>query len=509
MLYLIRDLCKGNRDLFQDTDLTKANSPLFDELMQMGFNNVPCLFLDFANLPKSNDLSEIDYELQGQMQSMATSLNVMREPGRDASWLLRRILEKYVMSGKQIVVLLDEVDTPLIYSSTTASEEAIGSMLAGFLRILKGHGAVHFSMMTGIYNLPMYISHDTNQFHDLSADQELAEAWGFTEGELMNALDDRYRSYKNKEEMKAETMKFLKENYNGYNFVLPRPTKPVQNLIHPWQTWHYLRNEGGPVPRVLLNPRDKVPFELIDEVCRSDRVWFDRDTVLSSNDDPNLWWLATALNQCGILSIASNTLEGGNFMTTFKLTHPKSLLRVLASFNPVIKSLCEDIVKSLNSSDIHHLEQQLNDFFDVQKSPILDSEKTLQGITEAVFNLCHIGTEIEVVNRHGIRSDLVVSSSTAFYIFELKFQTKRPKRATNSREKLSFMSTAAKNALKQIEKKSCYSSVIEKAQKQNSRIIEVALIYWKEEQRCIELAANEVKLEGKNPEKIPIYPMGK
>lgn len=509
MLEHIRDLCTGRRDLFPDTDLTNPDSRLFDELMKMGYNDVPCLSMDFSNI---RDPSDIDQKLADQMKQITASLNITRQPNQSAASLLYEVLETLKDSGKQIVILIDEVDTPIVYAFTHMEVKAMSSAIGNFLHVLKGNHAIKFCMLTGLYNLPFYSSRQTNQFFDLSSNPKFADAWGFTESEVKDMLKKHYENDGKREEKLAIGLTFLKNHCNGYRFTLPNPDQPSSMLYHPWQAINYLENEYSAVPEIQFLPGEELPKQLVVDLSQSMRIKLHEETVLSNEDSPEVWTLANELTNCGLLSKISSKREKNRILTTLKMPNRRNLMRVLAAFNPLITTHADNIKTCMYLMDIARLEQSLNDFFSIQKSPILDTERTLQSIVEAVFNMCSLKSMLEVVVGGGTRCDLVVTTPKAFYVIEVKFEKKnRPQQVQKTQEQPG--STAVRNALKQIVEKNYYRSVRNAAKAEKKEIIEMALVYWKLEERCIELAAQSVNLEavdkGDEHARTLLYPRAK
>ena len=205
--------------------LKSGKQSTFENSMELLRTNLADEFRRHRYLLKSEDLPEDEKEV------FTKYMREEYEPYQymDSLKFLSRCLN--MVSGKEVIVLLDEYDVPLegayhygfydqmidfireLFSSTVKTNNSLYfAVITGCLRISKE------SIFTGLNNL------DINSIMSMG----YGEYFGFTEGEVQRACRDYQLEEKYKE---------LKDWYNGYYFG-------EANVYNPWSTILYIRDHA-------------------------------------------------------------------------------------------------------------------------------------------------------------------------------------------------------------------------------------------------------------------------
>ena len=141
--------------------------------------------------------------------------------------LANLISSVYNKTGKQVVVLIDEYDAPLL--DVVHQDERLESLrylMRNFYSPLKQcEPMLRFVFMTGITKFSqLSIFSELNNINNISMDEEYAGICGITEEELLSEMSADIDMLADKLELTREkTIETLKYNYDGYHFTWPSP----------------------------------------------------------------------------------------------------------------------------------------------------------------------------------------------------------------------------------------------------------------------------------------------
>lgn len=135
-------------------------------------------------------------------------------------WCIR---EAYRITGRKVVVLVDEYDKPLLETMMVNPEleEKNRILFKSFYSILKDEDEyLRFGFFTGVTEFSQIsIFSDLNQLKDISLADRYAGICGITEEELHHELDENVTVLAEKEGCTAAACyQMLKEMYDGYRF---------------------------------------------------------------------------------------------------------------------------------------------------------------------------------------------------------------------------------------------------------------------------------------------------
>jgi len=155
--------------------------------------------------------------------------------------IIRRAYEK---TGKQVVVLVDEYDKPLLETMNTdeALNEAYRKILKGFYGVLKSCDQyIRFAFLTGVTKFSkVSIFSDLNNLWDISLEQDYAALCGITQQELETCFQPEIAALAEANELsKEETLKRLKQRYDGYHF-----SEKNSNVYNPFSILNVFANKA-------------------------------------------------------------------------------------------------------------------------------------------------------------------------------------------------------------------------------------------------------------------------
>ena len=146
----------------------------------------------------------------------------------DANVRLANLISSvYKKTGKQVVVLIDEYDAPLL--DVVHQDERLESLrylMRNFYSPLKQcEPMLRFVFLTGITKFSqLSIFSELNNINNISMDEEYAGICGITEEELLSEMSADIDRLADKLELTREkTIETLKYNYDGYHFTWPSP----------------------------------------------------------------------------------------------------------------------------------------------------------------------------------------------------------------------------------------------------------------------------------------------
>ena len=172
-------------------------------------------------------------------------------------------------SGKNVVVLVDEYDTPLLknISENKAQEKENRAIYKGFFAVLKDYDAyLKFVFFTGVTKFSkVSIFSDLNQLNDISLNEQFDSICGITQTELeLNFATEIENLAKRYGMSKEKCLVELKKRYDGYHF-----TSKLENLYNPFSLLSAFSNnkfgnywfETG-TPTFLVNRLCEINFDV-------------------------------------------------------------------------------------------------------------------------------------------------------------------------------------------------------------------------------------------------------
>jgi hypothetical protein len=209
-------LFKGEKNLFKG--LYIYNKWNWEE-------SYPVIKIDFAETQVKSQ-EELQKELKAIIIETGKKYEYKYNKEYTINRNLRLLIEKiYELSKKQVVILIDEYDKPILDNIENKKEvEKIREELKGFYTILKGLDRyIRFFLITGVSKFAkVSLFSGLNQLKDISLDPKYGNICGYTQNELEFYFQD-YLQGLNLDE--------IKEWYNGYYFLQDTLYNPFDILL--------------------------------------------------------------------------------------------------------------------------------------------------------------------------------------------------------------------------------------------------------------------------------------
>ena len=128
----------------------------------------------------------------------------------------------YQKTGRQVVILIDEYDKPVIDNLDRPElQDRMRETLRGFYGVMKGHGGfIHFAFLTGVTKLgKMSVFSDLNNLTDISMDARYTDICGISEADLKDYFQESVKELAEANGLSGEECRQkLALMYDGYHF---------------------------------------------------------------------------------------------------------------------------------------------------------------------------------------------------------------------------------------------------------------------------------------------------
>jgi len=397
--------------------LFKGEKELFKGLyIQDKFNweeVYPVIRIDFSKdiLKKEDYKKRVIQELEKNYINNGIE---MLEKGEDEISLFEKlIITIYKSYGKQVVVLVDEYDKPILdLIEDIKQAEEIRKQLKAFYSVLKGLDKyIRFVLITGVSKFSkVSLFSGLNQLEDISLNKEYGNICGYTQNELEFYFKD-YLQDLNLDE--------IKEWYNGYYFL-------QDTLYNPFDILLYLKN------KVLRNywyetGKSEFLFKLLKtsnyQLPYLNKLYYTND-ILDKFDIEHIS-IEALMFQTGYLTIKEvKTIESEEM---YMLDYPNKEVR--QSFNRdlvfyITKSYHTDRIYNLKiaiiNEEIEKIKEQIEIFINSISYNILKNEYVYQAAIYGLIYSTGFNVTLEDNTSKG-RIDLtIIVNKSIVYIMEFK-----------------------------------------------------------------------------------------
>ena len=215
------DITKYSKEIFKGTKIMET--PYVAEI-----NQYPTIFISFANAKRDKEtvVPTIRTQIQNQWDKYDFVFENLKGIDDAISFLMERMEDYY---GKEVMVFIDEYDTPFVEAHTGGFYDEVRGGLAGLLHnSLKTSTSLKYAMLTGIQRVAK-----ENIFSDLNnldvytvIDNDYSEYFGFSIEETKELLE--YYDLELNDE--------VKEVYDGYKMG-------DKEIYNPWSILNYARRK--------------------------------------------------------------------------------------------------------------------------------------------------------------------------------------------------------------------------------------------------------------------------
>lgn len=407
---------QGKKELFQGLAM---------ERLEKEWESYPVLHLDFS-MTKYTDFADLTGQLHLNLLEWEKLYGKDPEEKNPAERLTGVIRRAYKQTGKQVVILIDEYDAPLLDSNHLPHlQEKLRNEMRKFLSPLKAQGQyLRFLFLTGISKFSqMSIFSELNNLQNISMRDNYSAICGITEEEAHTQLkiDIQLMAQAN-EETYEEACAHLKEQYDGYHF-----SENCPDIYNPFSLFNAFTQKkyrnfwfSTGTPTFLINLLKESDFDIRElEGVEATAEQFDAPSNQISSPIPILF-------QSGYLTIK----DYDPLLNIYTLAYPNREVRkgFLESLIPAyihvmptkdtfyIASFIRDLMKG----DVESCMVRTQSFFASIPNDLENkTEKHYQTIFYLIFRLMGQYVDAEVKSATG-RADVVVKLEDAVYIFEFK-----------------------------------------------------------------------------------------
>lgn len=342
---------------------------------------------------------------------------------------LTHILETAIQkTGKQVVVLIDEYDSPMHDSmKDKVLQDKIRNIMRDFFSPLKEQEKnLRFVLITGISKFSqLSIFSELNNIKNISMKDEYSDICGITKEQLLTVFKDGIEAMAAHNSLTFnETVEKLKEHYDGYHFT---PNSPdifnpysIINALDDRDFNSYWFTSGTPTFLIELLQKNGIDMLQLDNLWARDNRF---DVPTDSITDP-----IPVLYQSGYLTIK----EYNRKLRMYRLGFPNEEVRqgfsesLYRYYAPTMMGELDTIVykyreKVLLEDDIKAFLPYLQTFYDKFPYTIINNnERHYQAVMFTIFSMLGADVKVEEPTPDG-RIDMVLKTDTTIYVFELKY----------------------------------------------------------------------------------------
>ena len=213
----------GQKELFKGLYLEKAEEEQAVLESRAAWQEYPVFYLDF-NTGNYNCMEALQENLNiflSRLEDIYGKEAIEETPPKRFEGLLKRAYEK---TGKQVVILVDEYDKPLLQTMgvNEALNEHYRNELKAFYSVIKTCDEyIRFAFLTGVTKFSkISIFSDLNNLRDISLEKHYAGICGITQKELEANFQPEIQVLADSQDLTyQETLTALQQWYDGYCFA--------------------------------------------------------------------------------------------------------------------------------------------------------------------------------------------------------------------------------------------------------------------------------------------------
>jgi hypothetical protein len=374
----------------------------------------PVIRVDFSkDVKNKDDLKEKVYQ-ELKKNYMWNSIEIPKDIRNESILLEELIIRISEKEQKQVVILVDEYDKPILDLIENKKEaEEVRKELKAFYSTIKGLDRyIKFVLITGVSKFSkVSLFSGLNQLEDISLNKEYGNICGYTQKELELYF---------KEYLQGLNLEEIKEWYNGYYFL-------QDTLYNPFDILLYLKNRevrsywyktGTPTFLIKLIKKQRYDITKLDNIIL-------RENILEKFDIEEIN-IEALMFQTGYLTIKE--VYKKEYGREYKLGFPNKEVKI--SFNENILEftikeevrykLVDEIITILKKEEIKKLKEKLEILISNISYMYLGNEGSY---VLAVFVLLY-STGLNVITEDNTskgRIDLtVIVNNSIVYILEFK-----------------------------------------------------------------------------------------
>ena len=408
---------EGRKELFKGLAVEK---------LETEWTPYPVLHFDMS-LSKHADRDMLNRYLHSILEDNEKRLGIEPRDTVDVNVRLKNlIMDTCAKTGRQVVVLIDEYDAPLLDVMHEEKDlPVLRNVMRNFYSPLKACDPyLRFVFLTGITKFSqLSIFSELNNIQNISMLPEYAAVCGITQEEMETQMDKDLDVLASRLELtREETLQQLKDNYDGYHFTWPSP-----DIYNPFSLLSAFGNGmldsywfGSGTPTYLIEMLRK--YHVLPQQIGG------RDVLASSFDAPTerMIDIAPLLYQSGYITIKGYS----KLARLYHLDIPNREVRtgLMESLLPgYVHEYTADglttvalFYESLYRNDVDAALRLLQQFLStVPYCDHTDYEGHYQQLLYVIFSLLGMYVDVEVRTPRG-RVDVVLRMHSTLYLIELK-----------------------------------------------------------------------------------------
>ena len=417
LISTLQSYFEGKKDLFKGLAIEK---------LEQEWTEYPVLHFDMSG-GKHMEKEQLERYLGFILENEERKWGI-DHPQVDANNRLTELINTaYEKSGKQVVVLIDEYDAPLLDVAHDKDHlTALRNVMRNFYSPLKYREPVlRFVFLTGITKFSqLSIFSELNNITLLSMNDDYAGICGITKEELLTQMSEDIEELAERRGItKEQAIDKLKEHYDGYHFTAESPDifnpYSLLNCFNEKKFGSYWFASGTPTYLInMMRHYDVAPTDITR--VEADASEFDAPTE-------NMQTIMPLLYQSGYITIKDYndnynyyTLDIPNKEVRVGLT--KSLIPSYVTQNTLATTnTARRIAQALDKQDMDGALQFLQTFLGtIPYCNVTNYEGHYQQMLFIIFSLLtDYLVDVEVHTPKG-RVDMVLLTKTDLYLIELK-----------------------------------------------------------------------------------------
>ena len=417
LISTLRDYFLGKKELFTGLAIEK---------LEKEWKKYPVFHLSFAG-NKFTDLKSLQIYMNFKLSELEKTYKVTNTNEYEWGPRFEKILmTAYEQTGTEPVVLVDEYDAPLLDTMDNPELQLILKQeVRKLFSPLKDMGGIlRFVFLTGISKFSqLSIFSELNNLNVITMDNEYASICGITKEELFEQMKPEIQALADNNDMTYdEACAALTKKYDGYHFTEKSPDifNPFSliNALSKKELKNFWFATGTPTILKRLIKKYNMDPETFDKGFPATLEMFDAPTETATNPIPMLY-------QSGYLTIKN--YDGYEYTLGFpndevRLGFVKSLMPYYATEDQIQNdSFILRITKAFREN---RLEDALKEMKAFLSSIPYNAEKQDENHYKTLFYLiARLCTPYVVKTEEASaagRSDMVVETESAVYVFEFK-----------------------------------------------------------------------------------------
>ena len=410
---------EGKKELFEGLAIEK---------LEKEWNEYPVLHFDLSK-GKHMEKAQLEEYLGYLLEDYEQKYGIENHRNGNNNRFNDLIEVVYRKTGKQVVVLIDEYDAPLLDVAHEKEKlDELRNTMRNFYSPLKGNESMlRFVFMTGITKFSqLSIFSELNNIKNVSMDEPYAGICGITKEELLTQMSDDIDVLAEHLELsREETIQELKDHYDGYHFCWPSP-----DVFNPYSLLNCFADGrmddywfGSGTPTYLINMMRKYDFLPADlgEAIEVGKKDFDAPTETMTTIVPLLYQSGYVTikgydkpTKLYLLALPNQEIRVGLYGSLL----PHYLTDKSAKANTTIAKMSVLVKKG----DMDAAFCLLNDF--LETVPYCDNTHYEGHWQQTLYIMFALLTNYDIlVEQHTAkgRIDITMETADTIYVMELKF----------------------------------------------------------------------------------------